>query len=277
MPNTSHPPVHQRVDRCPGICRPWIADDGALVRIRLVGGQLDRPADLLDLARYWGDGALHLTSRANVQLRGVRHEVGTPPAAFVDELRDLGLLPSPEHDRVRNILMSPLTGLVGGRTDLRPVAADLDRLILARPDLARLPGKFLFVLDDGRGDVVGRPADLGLVALDDEWAQLRLGVLGWGPLVRLDWAALALTELAEKFCLRAELAEGIPWHVDELTEDLVEPSAPRPAALVHSDPPPFGPAGPALHVEVPDGRITSAEHLAGSIVVTPWKSLVVPA
>ncbi|MGL5909391.1 MAG: precorrin-3B synthase, partial [Phycicoccus sp.] len=116
-------------------------------------------------------------------------------------LQETGLLPSPTHELVRNILGSPQTGLAGGRADLRPVAAHLDALLCVHPDLARLPGRFLFVLDDGRGDLLDREADLGLVALDDATAQLRVGT-AWGPLVQLDDAASALVELAVRFLAR---------------------------------------------------------------------------
>ena len=51
---------------------------------------------------------------------------------------------------MRNITVSPQTGIAGGRADLRGVAAELDALIVASSVLPSLPGKFAFVLDDGR-------------------------------------------------------------------------------------------------------------------------------
>ena len=52
---TGSSPRHH-ADRCPGVLRPWIADDGALVRLRLVGGALSAQA-LPDLAVIAGDHA----------------------------------------------------------------------------------------------------------------------------------------------------------------------------------------------------------------------------
>src|SRR6476661_4760030 len=65
--------TRERADRCPGVTRPWPAEDGSLVRIRVVGGALPTSAlaSLVDLAGRFGDGDLHLTKRANLQLRAV--------------------------------------------------------------------------------------------------------------------------------------------------------------------------------------------------------------
>ena len=153
--------TRERADRCPGVTRPWPAEDGSLVRLRVVGGALPASAlaSLVELAGRFGDGDLHLTKRANLQLRALADPV---PDAFVAGVRDAGLLPSPSHELVRNVMVSPLTGRLGGRADLRPVATDSTGCCAPTPRCARLPGRFLFVLDDGRGDLVERTLDLGL-------------------------------------------------------------------------------------------------------------------
>jgi precorrin-3B synthase len=78
------------------------------------------------------------------------------PADVVAAIEATGLLPSRTHELVRNVMVSSLTGLDGGFVDRRPVATELDERLRADRILARLPGRFLFVLDDGRGDRVGR-------------------------------------------------------------------------------------------------------------------------
>ncbi|MGL4174923.1 MAG: hypothetical protein ACRCSN_02510 [Dermatophilaceae bacterium] len=283
------PATRTRVDRCPGVARPWPATDGLLVRLRLVGGGVSHRSlrGLLGVAEGFGDGRIHVTSRANLQLRGL--PAGPTDAALAPEVRtaleETGLLPSPTHELVRNILASPQTGLAGGRADLRPVAADLDRMLCADPGLARLPGRFLFALDDGRGDLVDRAADLGMVALDDSTAQLRLGP-AWGPLVRLDDAAATLVELAARFLARRGEGPRAPWHVAELAEPLVVPDAPHalhPADRrmpASSGPLPYGPVAGGHHVAVPTGGLdrTAVEALAESgrqLVVTPWRGVLV--
>ena len=146
-----------RGDLCPGVLRPWPAPDGALVRLRLLGGQITASAlaRLSEVATSYGDGVIHLTGRANLQVRGLPGEAGALAPEIVGAFERTGLLPSRTHELVRNFMMSPLSGRQGGRADLRPVLVELDDLLRAEPELAGLPGRFLFVLDDGRGDLVG--------------------------------------------------------------------------------------------------------------------------
>lgn len=267
-----------RGDLCPGVFRPWPAADGALVRLRVPGGHLTRTTllALLDVAETYGDGRVHLTKRANLQLRALPHVDGVLPAEVVEAIRATGLLPHPEHELVRNVLVSPLTGLDGGRADLRPVTAELDERICATPSLAKLPGRFLFVLDDGRGDLTDRSCDLGLVGLSADEVQLRIGSSHWGPVVPLHEAAARLTGLARAFQQVRGSDEQAAWHVDELPVPPASPD-PDPRALVSSAPPAYGPVAQDLvHVEVEGGvldrklSLTLPEHL----VVTPWKSLI---
>ncbi|MDQ1104714.1 precorrin isomerase [Nocardioides zeae] len=285
-----------RTDLCPGVSRPWPAEDGGLVRLRLVGGAVTvgQLRALAAVSATYGDGDLHLTRRANVQVRALPLVGDVLPADVVSALAATGLLPSPSHELVRNVLVSPLTGLVGGRADLRGVAADLDAAVRADADLADLSARFLFVLDDGRGDVLARGADVGLVALGGDTVQLRWGTT-WGPVVPVGDAVPAMVRVAHAFrAARAALDLGTeaPWHVDELPAALVVPglpaSPPDPRLPAATEPPAYGeldtPAGLHRHVEVPDGRLepgTLAILLDGladdaRVVVTPWRSLLLP-
>jgi precorrin-3B synthase len=149
--------LRERVDACPGVFAPHDAADGALARVRLPGGAVDAAAlrVVAGCAEELGDGRVHLTSRGNLQLRGL-----TRTPALAERLTEAGLLPSVTHERVRNVLASPLSGIAGGVADVRGMAAALDRGLCARPGLAALPGRFLFALDDGRGDVAAEEPDL---------------------------------------------------------------------------------------------------------------------
>lgn len=282
----------KRPDRCPGVQRPWIAEDGALLRLRLVGGRMDltQLRSLLRLAEEHGDGDIHLTSRANLQLRGVGHVDGRVHDDLVGGLYAANLLPSLSHELVRNIMLSPLTGRLGGRADLWPLAQHLDVLLMASPRLADLSGRFLFVLDDGRGDVAGRSMDMGAVAVDPDHVQLRVGE-HWGDVLRLEDAPGELVALAERFLAHRDAAGTGVWHVDELPEkgasvlpvhhsrDLRTQVTTLPlphGELVQDD------GRTTLHLDVPDGVLdvelaTRVLELAGpEIVVTPWRSLLLP-
>ncbi|MFT3873013.1 MAG: nitrite reductase [Nocardioides sp.] len=271
-----------RVDRCPGVLRPWPAGDGLLVRVRLIGGRIrsSQLAALVAFAEEYGDGRVRLTGRANLQVRGLPGADGRLAPAVLGALAATGLLPSTSHDLVRNVMVSPQTGLAGGRADLRPVADELDRLLCASERLAALPGKFLFVLDDGRGDLVDHSCDLGLVALDGEGAQLRVGAR-WGEVVDLTAAPAALLTLADEFLDRRGSGPDAAWHVEELTADLRRAAPADPRLPEVSGPLPFGRVPGGTHVAVPDSGLDRAavERLtsgAGELVVTPWRGVLVP-
>ena len=69
---------------------------------------------LADAATRFGSPAMELTSRGNIQIRGI-----TDTQAVADAVAAAGLLPSPTHERVRNIVASPLSGRIGGHADVR--------------------------------------------------------------------------------------------------------------------------------------------------------------
>ncbi|MEU7765770.1 precorrin-3B synthase [Nocardia sp. NPDC049190] len=160
-------------DSCPGVLRLHEAADGPLARIRVPGGRVE-PAQwqvLAEAAHDLGDGNIELTSRGNVQLR----RIGDAEALWA-RLESVGLLPSRTHERVRNIIASPLSGRIGGVADVHGLVRTLDTELMAAPRLADLPGRALFTLDDGRGDVSGLGADIGAHALGaDEFALLLAG------------------------------------------------------------------------------------------------------
>jgi precorrin-3B synthase len=159
------PSVRADADACPGALRLHAAADGPLARVRVPGGRMTgaQLRAVHGLADRWGDGHVELTSRANLQLRALRE---ASPDELAAHLRQAGLLPSETHELVRNIAASPLAGGL-------PVRA-LDEALCADPVLAALPGRFLFALDGGAGDVAFG-ADVAAMLLDGEAAVLFAG------------------------------------------------------------------------------------------------------
>lgn len=253
-----------------------------MVRLRLIGGALT-PGSLRALAQVaatFGDDSIHLTKRANLQLRALPAGGGRLDPDVITAIEATGLLPVPSHELVRNVLVSPLTGLVGGRLDLRPIALALDEGLCAEPVYAGLSARFLFVLDDGRGDVIDRSCDLGLGVLDSSTAQLRIGD-GWGPVVPIGDAVPALLELSEAFVAARGTGPGAPWHVSELTTTFHDAEPRDPRTQLHGEPPAYGLIAPGVeHVEVAAGRLDAdfIERLLArdpaQLVVTPWRSLI---
>ena len=251
-----------------------------MVRLRLPGGRISAGAlrRLAELAAAYGNGILQLTSRAGVQLRGLPDPL---PDAFVDAVVAVGVLPTVSHERVRNIVASPLTGLAGGRADVGPLTAALDAGLVAAPALAELPGRFLFVLDDGRGDVVDLTFDLGYQAGGPDGGHVLVGSPERGLPVRTADVVPTLLRLALAFA--AARTDTGAWHVAELpawTDSLgLVPVTPvRGSATTQ-----LGRVGSVASVSVPLARLTleqarlvEAVVSGGPVVITPWRGLVLP-
>ncbi|MBL7621849.1 nitrite reductase, partial [Frankia sp. AgB1.8] len=186
-------------DRCPGALVLHEAADGGLARIRLPGGLIagGTLVALAELAESFGPrGAVELTSRGNLQLRGVpagRH------LELADRVAELGLLPSATHERVRNIVAAPFAGLVGTASGGGAADSSLDGLVraldlglCADPDLAGLSGRFLFGLDDASGAVAALAPDAWAAPLAaDRWWVGPGGVAVDGPAVVAELLAAA--------------------------------------------------------------------------------------
>jgi precorrin-3B synthase len=134
---------------CPGVLHAVQAKDGLLLRIRVPGGLIEanQLRTIADLSRSFADGTIEITSRANLQLRAVRNQ---DLSHIVEGISSAGLLPSPQHDRVRNIVTSPIAGLDGEELmDPRPLIHELDRQLRAEPIFANLHPKFSFAIHCG--------------------------------------------------------------------------------------------------------------------------------
>lgn len=290
---------HAAADRCPGVLRLAEAADGYLARIRLPGGLIGAgPMRMLArLAGGLGDGRVELTSRGNVQLRGL---VADAAGRLAEELALAGLLPSPGHDLVRNVLASPLAGLDGG-PDLTAIVRALDAALCGRPRLAELPGRFLFAVDDGRGDVAGLGADV-LAQVRGDVAVVN-GLLVHGMAQGGDGADMVTVMLAcaEAF-LDARAAEGgTAWRIADLADGaervraavaarLGLAAAPQSAAVPPAPGGPaarpvgvVGPGGTAAVLLAPLGRLSTGQLIwladrvgARPARITPWRSVVLP-
>ncbi|WP_207938918.1 precorrin-3B synthase [Actinomadura darangshiensis] len=254
------------------------AADGPLARVRVPGGAVSS-AQLKVLgaaAHEVGLDVIELTSRGNLQVRGVRD-----PAVFAQRIAEVGLLPSPDHERVRNIVASPLGGRGRhGVLETDSLVAELDRALCARPRLGGLPGRFLFAFDDGTGDVASLHADLTHTSDGLLLAGARLVLPSDDPVgVMVAAAELFLNVRGDAWRL-VEVPDAPQRIAAELGGTLVDVAGvaapPRPhAGLVEQRD-----GRVALEVVPPLGRIsgTQAEALAevaDEVRVTPWRSVVV--
>ncbi|WP_448850728.1 precorrin-3B synthase [Corynebacterium sp. 335C] len=282
-----------RPDACPGARKVHRAADGAIGRLRFPGGELPAPgfSVLADLAEGFGDGDLHLTSRGNVQIRGIRDVAG-----FADAVEDAGLLPHPDHDRMRNIIASPLTGRVGGLDDASGLAAAVDDALCAREELAAMPGRTLFAVDDGRGDVLAERPDLGVIARGGDRWELIVAGLPAGVVCGRDGVADLVADAASAW----EGLRGTAWRIGEsgLADDVVTHIPDAPGRVCGEPGPgpgddggtPAEPEAPVGWIDQPDGNVALAAGLRFGVLpgrlaraiaqlscpvhVTPWYSLV---
>lgn len=182
---------------CPGALRPMMSGDGLVVRVRPHAGRLTaaQACGIARAARKYGSGIIDLSSRANLQLRGVRQE---SHSALISALDSLGLLDAnPRAEARRNIVVTPFWDETD---DARVLAIALENA-LAASDLA-LPGKFGFAVDCG-----------GERVLDAVSADIRIERgTGTELIVRPDGAELGLpVEPAEVAGAALALAQ---WFID---------------------------------------------------------------
>jgi precorrin-3B synthase len=270
-------------DACPGALQLHHAADGALARVRLPGGMIlaRQLEELAHAATRFGSPAMELTSRGNIQLRAI-----ADTAAVADMVAAVGLLPSQSHERVRNIVASPLSGRVGRTTDIRGLVTELDEAIQSEPALVELPGRFMFGLDDGRADISGLAADVGAHFLDEATAALLLAGSDTGVRLTPPDVVPALVTVATRF----SATRGKAWRVAELADatPLLEQFTPCAAPGATWPPvvrPPVGwlqqdDGRVALGAAVPLGVLPArvAEYLAAigaPLVITPWRSVLV--
>jgi precorrin-3B synthase len=172
-----------------------------------------------------------------------------------------------------------------GPTDIRPLVAELDDAIQADPALVELPGRFLFGLDDGRGDISGLAADAG-VHVEGESAALLLAGGDTSVRIRASEVVPALVTIAVRFAEK----RGKAWRIAELDDPswLLADFTPTEQAGARWLPVTRPPVG---WIEQNDGRITlgaavplgvlaarTGEFLAAigaPMAITPWRSVLV--
>lgn len=179
---------------CPGAYRPMMSGDGLVVRVRPRMGTVSprRTQILTDLARRYGSGMIDLTSRGNLQPRGVAKR---DHDNLLEGLLDAGLLDAtPELEARRNILTTPFPDTQGQTQRLH------DRIVQVLPDLPELPAKMGIALDTGDRPVLfDASADFRIERGAAVPLILRADGAATGRAVTEDTVADALTDLANWF------------------------------------------------------------------------------
>lgn len=178
---------------CPGAYRPMMSGDGLVVRVRPMLAQLSRKQalGLCELAERYGSGVIDLTSRANLQIRGVGE---TDHETLLQALNQLDLLPDdPAIEARRNILM-PFDWAEGDVT--HKIASEL---IARLAELPELPAKTGFAIDTGLAPLLNDASADFRLERGAEGLLLRADGAVAGRPVTLETAIDALLEMAEWF------------------------------------------------------------------------------
>jgi len=154
---------------CPSLYDPMETGDGLLVRVKPPGARLVSSAAraLADAAARWGNGAIELTRRGNLQVRGLRRD-GVAP--FAAAMAAAGLAdPDPARERRRVVIAPPLAGDDPGAGPMGLA----ERIEAALADGPPLASKFCIAVDAG-GVLAGwtAAADI-LVHVGGAWDRLR--------------------------------------------------------------------------------------------------------
>ena len=185
---------------CPSAHRPMLSGDGLLVRVRphmarLSGAQVLR---LADLAEQYGNGLIDLTSRGNLQIRGVPAEAHPP---LLGALIDAGLVLA---DPVQELSMT-VTPFADSDGETEALVAGIEAVA---KDMPSLPDKMGVVVDTGAarwlapisGDFRFERTVQGMI-LRADGAEL-------GRPVTVETAASALLDLARWFVETGGAAAG---------------------------------------------------------------------
>ncbi|MBB4019235.1 precorrin-3B synthase [Chelatococcus caeni] len=293
---------------CPGIARPMATGDGLLVRIHPRHGCLTTAqlGGLADLAERYGNGPTDVTSRGNLQLRGVAE---ADHGALSDALAGLGFIDDlPATGPQRIVFLDPLAGLDGLR-DLRPLADAIEAAL--RPLRAKLPGKFCIALGH-EGTAPAVAADLEVAVDADGNAVVRLRDV-WPPEADAPYSPPTCGEglgvgvtTKEGGCLPGwtpplpnpppqggrEQAAGLPVRIAALVSEFLANNPGKRSPRQRNDVPAnylgLLPAGeqPILAVAPAFGRLAAADmrrlagwagrHGAGELRLTPSRAVLIP-
>jgi precorrin-3B synthase len=166
---------------CPTLLSPMQSGDGWLARVKPSAGMLTAAAARLiaDAARRHGNGHIDLTSRANLQVRGL-----SPRSAqvFAETIITAGLASAnPSLEAMRNVMASPLgPDDRSAAFDSHAVARDIEAMLEGEPALWALPSKFGILVDGG-----------GVLPLADISADIMVNAAETGPAVQLGGGTLA--------------------------------------------------------------------------------------
>ena len=256
---------------CPGAYHPMMSGDGMIVRVRPRLAQLSagQALGLCRIAQNFGNGLIDLTSRANLQLRGLHpgeHQ------QVLDSLVALDLLDAtPTLESRRNIVITPLWQAGDINQHLH------DALCTRLSDLPDLPAKMGIAIDAGAHPLLQETsADFRFETAASGPLMLRLDGLHAGRVVSPDTAIDALIEAAHWFFdTRSPETRRMARHIETAVPP---PHWTDQAPAMPGAPLQPGPAGTGMAYGAPFGSMDAAalstlitEARSDALRLTPWR------
>ncbi|GMO97028.1 precorrin-3B synthase [Bradyrhizobium sp. TM239] len=262
---------------CPGALRPMLSGDGLVVRVRPFGGRLEAPqiSGLAELAGQHGNGLIDVTSRANLQIRGVSEEGHRP---LIDGLARLALLdPDPATEARRNILVTPFWR-AGDAT--QSLAAELEEAL--EDNSLALPTKFGFAIDDGTSRVLaGDSADIRIERDRTGHLLVRADGAKLGRSVARGEAVSTALALASWFLVSGGATGGRGRMAAHIASGAALPQSLRgetePAPVMAASRPGHYPQGAMVGVAFGQMLHTTLQQFAGcghALRMTPWRMVL---
>jgi len=245
-----------------------------LIRVRPYLGHLsaEQVIGLCDIAQRFGNGIINLTSRANLQIRGVAEDAH---ADLLEVLTKLDVLDAdPMLETKRTIVCTP-DWTKGDLTDRMHTA-----LIHRLGDLPELPGKMGIAIDTGPRPILQSvPADFRFERTADGTLILRADGAPKGQVIREATAIDALITLAAWFCdtggrdagRMARHLRNTPLPADWTH---IAPQSNGPAIAPGQTPNGFAYGAPFGTVDASALRALIMANNATGLRVTPWRVFI---
>lgn len=263
---------------CPGALRPMPSGDGLVVRVRPHKNRLspEQATGIATAARAFGNGWIDLSSRANLQIRGVTEE---SYPALIAALAALGLIDGDAHvEARRNILVTPFWR-AGDDSDA--IAQALESALSKAT--TELPSKFGFAVDCGAERVLsGASADVRIERGADGGIIVRADGAAAGREVSIDDTVAAALALAQWFVASGGVTDGRGRMAAHIGQGAGMPDVftgrVSPAAAAHKAAPGLCAAGALvglafgqMHAET----LQALAQLGSDIRLTPWRMLLI--
>jgi precorrin-3B synthase len=256
-----------------------VSGDGLIVRVRPPCGRLtaEQAKGIAVISTELGNGIIDVTSRSNLQIRGLAEHTHL---RVLERLSRLGLLDeSAQAEALRNILLTPFwqTG-----DDAHEIAVQLENELATLP--VALPGKFGFAVDCGPKRLLADcPADIRIERGESGRLILRADGNGAGlPVSPRQCARMALA-LAEWFVASGGAKGGRGRMSSHIGAGAIMPSSlvgrETPARVASRPAPGLHAAGALIGLAFGQLSATTLSALASlghELRMTPWRMVLVP-